>query len=256
METQKEQDMSENTPAKQAEKVTKKVTHPTLTVATAKREQAATDLRQIAKTVADSKRQADRVVGDVMWTAALTTHNVAEVSRAIGKDGVWSSQADYAKAIGFGPAYVTRLKRLGRAAVVLGVTKSSREWTFLASYADRAPVGKAIADATDSADLKRRLKPLMAEMAEHGKITTGARVPQIASEKDGEKDGEKGAEKSTTPPTLGDVRAMLRDVETAIHGLSPVEAEKAERALVKMAAGLAKRRETLAGTVAGEVVNG
>lgn len=115
-----------------------------------------------------------KVRGHVMWNAALHAHYVLDVAKAefVGEGQRWADQGQYAAAMGYGKSYGTTLKRLGRAATVHGVRRGSATWTFLASHAQRAEVGKAIAlDSTD--EFKAEVKRLAENWAKLGTVKDG-----------------------------------------------------------------------------------
>lgn len=163
------------------------------------------DLDAAVAAVVSERHAVERVAGHVMWNAALLTYNVLEVNKGeyigSGEDKPWKDQTDYVvKGLGFSKGYGTTLKRLGRAAVVHGVTRGSAEWGFLASHAQLAPVGKAIA-LDDTEEFRRLIKGYAAEMRAHGAIKGSARTPQIASEGEGEGSGEGSGESAPAPAT-------------------------------------------------------
>lgn len=186
----------------------------------------------------------DRVQGSIMWDASLLTEHVAAAE--IGKGKRFATAADYAKALGRSQAYVSRLRVLGRAAVVHGIRKGSAEWRFLCSHGDNSQIREAV-KGDDSEALRKRIKSAAAEVAEHGRITSGAKTGAKAKAKktaDEKAADKKAAAKATTPPTLGDVREALRQVESMAKTFDT--SEPVEKALRALADSLAKRRTTLA----------
>lgn len=174
--------------------------------------------------VREAAKTSDRVRGAVMWNAALLTWDVLEVHRdrwisADPSEDQFKDQTDYVvRGLKFGKGYGTTLKRLGRAIMVHGVTQGSAEWSFLASNAQLAPVGKAVA-LEDTAAFKAEIKRLAAEMREHGSITTGAREPRPASESDqsGDVDTQnRGGNGTATGDTVERVEATLDQVLSAL----------------------------------------
>lgn len=115
-----------------------------------------------------------KVRGHVMWNAALHAHYVLDVAKGefLGEGGRWQDQGQYAAAMGYGKSYGTVLKRLGRAATVHGVRRGSATWTFLASHAQRAEVGKAVA-LDDTAEFKAEISRLADNWAKLGTVKDG-----------------------------------------------------------------------------------
>lgn len=118
------------------------------------------DFDAATKQVQEEATIGAKVRGHVMWNAALHAHYALDTARGelIGEGNRWADQGQYAAAMGYGKSSGTLLKRLGRAAVVHKVRRGSATWTFLASHAQRAEVGKAIAlDSTEefNAEVKR-----------------------------------------------------------------------------------------------------
>lgn len=228
-----------------------------LTPATARKADALTPeaVREAASTVASHKHAADKVAGEVMWEAGLLTHYVVVTSKAIGAEGLWEAQGDYAKSIGFSPAYVTRLKRLGRAAVVHGVRKGSARWTFLASFADRAEVGKAVAlDDTD--EFGAVIDAIAESTRKTGKYTLPGSTEAPALE-----GGEQGANRQPSgevevteraeaervvQPTVGDVRAVLRSLAETVKSLNADDWSAVEDGVLALVSNENTRRVTLA----------
>lgn len=219
----------------------------TLTVAQVKR--GAVDVPAVLESLAAGFVITDRVQGAVMWDAALLTHYLVTADE-IGKGKTFETAADYAKKIGKSQPYVSRLKVLGRAAVVHSIRKGSAEWRFLCTHADARPIREAV-KGDDSAAVRAAIRSASAQVKEHGKITQGARTPAgeeptsdpkpraTAQEKDAQ-------EKRQPATTLGDVRELLRQVESAAKGMD--SSEKVEKALRSLADSLQKRRETLTQT--------
>jgi hypothetical protein len=186
------------------------------TVAEAKKGFA--DPVQATKDVRALKDSADRVAGAVMWNAALVVFDALGESkdRVIGDAAPFKDQTDYiVRGLGFSKGYGTTLKRLGRAAVVHGVRQGSAEWAFLASNAQRAAVGAAIA-LDDTAEFKRLIKGYAAEMREHGEIKGAARTPQVGDGTD-KGDGDKGD--GSTPAESAPREATLDDVLNALDAM-------------------------------------
>lgn len=178
------------------------------------------------QTVKSAKSNADRVVGQVMWNAALLTHSVVTSGHVgSGKDATMT-QGDYVAALGFSAAYGTALKRLGRAAVVHGVKRGTPLWGFLCSKAGDAKVGKAIA-LDDTAAALAALKGFEAEYREHGRITSGASTPRVddgtgSGEGTGsDSDGGEGTVTVTLTPAQA-VDAALQTLDAALKSL-PVD---------------------------------
>lgn len=190
------------------------------------------------------KRSADRVVGEVMYDAALAAHRIVTMTKAL-------KQGDYASRIGFSESYGNRLTRLGRAAVVHGVKPRTTLWTFLASNASHAEVGKAIA-MEDTAQAVKRLQTLAAEHAEHGKISAGARVPtpEVTPGEDGDK--------VVTDPAPAPVAATLGDVLDALDRMVKAADREAWAATENRLQAIITRENVLRSkvdsTVPGEVV--
>lgn len=127
------------------------------------------------------KGETDREVGALMWTAALGTHalfvaaTTTENPTPKAPNG-FAKQGDYAEAIGFSNGYVTKLRNLGRAAAVHGVTKASGDWGFLVANVGNAKVSEAI-KSDDTAAFRKALKTFRAQVAEHGRIIGDSKPP-------------------------------------------------------------------------------
>lgn len=197
---------------------------PTFTVGMARNGFGDADrVRETADLIREEKGNVDRIAGHVMWNAALHAYDVLEVRKSefLGKDGVWTDQTDYVlRGLGFkSKGYATTLKRLGRAAVVHGVTRGSAEWAFLASTAQLAPVGKAIA-LDDTEEFRRLIKGYAAEMKAGGKISADARTPQLPTgegEDSGETDTQNRGGSATVAGEVSERRdATLQDVLDAV----------------------------------------
>lgn len=97
----------------------------------------------------------------VMFDAALFTWDVTHRG-LIGKgEGArWATQGDYVTnaetGLGFDKSYGTQLVRLGYAVGPFNVKAGSKEWTFLAKNASKAPVGKVL--CPDALDERGRVK--------------------------------------------------------------------------------------------------
>jgi len=211
-------------------------------------------VREAAGTVLTHKSAADRIVGDVMWEAGLLTHYVTVTAKAIGSDGLWEAQGDYAKAIGYSPAYVTRLKRLGRAAVVHGVRKGSARWTFLASFADRAEVGQAV-KSDDREEFEAVIDALIESTRKAGKYAVpGAETPAIEGGEQGANRTPSGetevtereADRETVVTTIGDMREAFRVLASKVKDLSNEDWSAVEDMWESLRSNENTRRVTLA----------
>jgi hypothetical protein len=173
------------------------------------------DLDEAVRTVAAEKAAHDKIAGHLMWNAGLLAYNVLDLNRKdyVGKGKAFETQEEYVKACGWtSKGYATTLKRLGRAAVVHGVKRTSAEWTFLASHAQRGEVGKAIA-LDDSEEFAKSIKSLAAQMAEHGSITAGAKP---ARPNDGTSEGTEGTEEKPEPARVATLNDILDGLDAAL----------------------------------------
>jgi hypothetical protein len=154
-----------------------------------------------------------RVAGAVMFDASLAAWRLVHSTKAV-------SQRDYAEGTGFAASYVSRLVRIGRYVVDLGVVKGSERFTFLASHGSNARVGallKAYDDGkADKAQTMRGLDLLIAEVKEHGKITSGARTPQP---NDGTDTSDKADQAETETGTTDERAATIGDVLDALDAM-------------------------------------
>lgn len=195
-------------------KVVERATVWTITPAEVRKGKAI-DLDFATSSIRERQAEVTRAGNGVMFDAALLTHAVVAAEN-IGKGKPFATQGDYAKAIQFAPSYVSRLKYIGRAVVVHGVTKASGDFAFLCQHGSNAKVAAAVA-LTDTAEFRRLLKQYRAEIAEHGRITGDARTPQIASEKGETVEGE--VVSVTDTPVVGDpmdaVKAALKALDAA-----------------------------------------
>lgn len=192
---------------------------PIYTVAQAKSE--AFDVAAATAEVRDLKSKGDRIVGAVMWNAALTVFNAVEVHKDVvfgDAPGQFKDQTDYVvRGLGFSKGYGTLLKRLGRAAVVHGVKHGTHEWGFLASNVNKGPVSKAIM-LEDTDAFRAAIKGYRAEMEEHGEIKGAARTPQTpdgGETGNGEETGTRETPEETVakrPATVDDVLGMLDEM--------------------------------------------
>lgn len=171
------------------------------------------DLDAAVSAVVAEKSAADRVAGHVMWNAALLAFNVLESNRGdyIGAEKSWKDQGAFVEALGFSKSYGTKLRRLGRAAVVHGVKRGSGLWTFLASNVGNAAVGKAVA-LEDSTEAVAALEKMAAEMREHGKITAGARTPGGETDQTEDESTRETAQPEKREATLDDVLRTLSEM--------------------------------------------
>ena len=200
--------------ALQSKVVSDAIEAPTFTVKMAR--DGFGDLDAAVASVLAEKSAVDKGAGHVMWNAALLTYNILEVNKSdyIGADKAWKDQTDYILKIGFkSKGYATTLKRLGRAAVVHGVKQGSTEWAFLASNAQMAAVGKAIA-LDDTAEFRAAIKGYRAEMESKGAITASARTPQVP---DGSETAE--TETETEAPASEAREATLDDILAALDAM-------------------------------------
>lgn len=178
------------------------------------------DLDAAIKDVATEKSAHDKIKGHLMWNAGLLAFNVLDVNRKdyVGEGKAFETQEAFVNSLGWSSkGYATTLKRLGRAAVVHGVKRTSAEWTFLSQNAQRGEVGKAIA-LDDTAEFQKAVKGLAAQMAEHGSITAGAkpsggRPSEGESESSGEGDGSAQAREATLNDVIDALDAMLKDAD-------------------------------------------
>lgn len=158
-----------------------------------------------------------RIAGNVMFDASLAAYRLITASESM-------SQRDYAEGIGVAQSYASRLVRIGRFVVDMGVTKGSERFTFLASHGSNARVGALLKDfdegKADKAATVKGLDALVAEVKEHGKITSGARTPRPdegdrASDKADKAESETGTTE-TRVATIGDV---LDALDAMVRGL-------------------------------------
>lgn len=150
------------------------------------------DLDAATAYVRHLKGEADQSTRLSVWEAARLTHGVVaagNIGKGEGKH--YPTQGDYAREIGFSEGWVSRLKSVGRAIAVHGVTKASAEYAFLVQHAANAKVSAAI-KSEDTREFKSLLKTYMSQMAEHGRILGETRAPQIGdgTEETGEAEGE------------------------------------------------------------------
>lgn len=173
------------------------------------------DFDAATQQVKDEATVGAKVRGHVMWNAALHAHYVLDVAKGdyIGAEGRWADQGQYAAAMGYGKSYGTTLKRLGRAATVHGVRRGSATWTFLASHAQRAEVGKAIA-LDDTEAFKAEVKRLAENWQKLGTVKDGP-TPRGGQPDDGGqtpgKGGEAPEEGETREATMGELLDLLSE---------------------------------------------
>lgn len=210
-------------------KAVEKDTTGTLTVAQVKKGGGIADPAAETQRVREAVAGLARTQGGVMWDAALLVHYVVgpdtkDDAGLIGEGRAYNDQTDYVvRGLGFAKSYGTTLKRLGRAATVHGVRRGSREWTFLASNAQRAEVGRAVA-LEDTGEFKAAVKELAERMATSGTLALpkgrgGQPDDGSGTAGNGGDDAENtaAAQSGQTEMTVGECLAALSDL---VKGLS------------------------------------
>lgn len=186
------------------------------------------DAAALTAQVRDAAASVDKERGNVMWDAALLVHFVVspetkDHAGIIGEGRAYNDQSDYVvRGLGFAKSYGTTLKRLGRAAIVHKVRKGSREWTFLASNAQRAEVGRAVA-LDDTAEFKASVKELAERMSTSGTLALPKRGDARPDEGSGTAgnggdDGESQAQAQQGESTMS-VGELLAALGEAVKGL-------------------------------------
>jgi hypothetical protein len=188
----------------------------------------------------------------IMYPAALTAY-ASSVAGVWGKgEGAqYAKQGDYAEAIGYSPAMLSRLLLVGRAVVEHGIRKGSKEYAALvgsAVYRAAKDRGVDLAAAIRGDNTPAVLEALRVAMAPAPAEVEGP--PQTRAPGGDTDQTEDEADRPTAPPTVGDAREHLRAVESILRSLSDADAVKVEKALRSLADASAKRRE-VAPTVKG-----
>lgn len=221
---------------------------------------AGIDIRATVDSIGQAWRTLATGTESLMWEAALATHAVV-LADAIGADSeesprMWATQGDYADALGVSKGYVTRLKLLGRAAVVHGVRQGSADWRWLSRGGNTSKVSKVI-NGDDTAAVREAVEEARAEDERKALMSREERRAEAQRTTAVERDETESEEsRPAAPRTAGDALALLVEVESILRSLEDGPAEKVRTRLAKVAADDSKRREVLASTVTGEVVAG
>ena len=187
------------------------------------------DAAALTTAVREAAAGVDKARGEVMWDAALLVHFVVDPSTKdaagiIGEGRAYNDQSDYVvRGLGFAKSYGTTLKRLGRAAIVHKVRKGSREWTFLASNAQRAEVGKAVA-LDDTAAFKSAVKELAERMSVSGTLalpkSRGAQPDDGSGTAGNGGDAEETRAQAETGAQVMSVGDLLAALSDAVKGMT------------------------------------
>lgn len=215
------------------------------------------DVPTAMQTIGEAGRVLGRAGQTVMWDAALLTH-YCHAHGVIGKDdgALYPSQNAYAEAFGMTKSAASKSKALGRAAVIHGIRRESKAWTWLTTESNVSKVRDAL-NGDDPEAFRAALDEAMADKPKAVESGTDTREPRPATESgDAGTDGNGGTDGPTlgVVRTLGDIRAALRHVTEALPNLSDADRDKAHAAILAVVNKDRKARDKAANTVAGEVV--
>lgn len=104
---------------------------------------------QIDREVAAIVKAADKADGRKVLATSLAVHRGYEITHTLGNGDGQTGRNAYAQRIGVSPAYITKVRRLGRA-LAGGVEYADKDgfWSDLSKHVNAKPVG-AILDARD-----------------------------------------------------------------------------------------------------------
>lgn len=197
------------------------------------------------KSIAQRNAEADRSGGMLMWDASLVFGGAKRLGLiGKGEGSLWSTQSDYATAAGYsGSGMGTLLPRLSKSQD-LGVRRDSRVWTFLTKHGQSGRVGAVVKSAETGKDLIVGLNPLMAEVAETGKVAPKAGETRGAGKAASEKDGEPIP--AVTPAIPADVAHALHALRVPVHGFTAEQWTETREFFLAFVADEDRRRETIA----------
>lgn len=217
------------------------------------------DLKRSTKALEDAYGKAGK---PLMESQALTCFNVIDVSGLVGTKGdePYANQEALAQAMGLkSKGYVTRLTRVGRAMVHYGVKRGSKDYGLLATQADASLFSEVLGKkepSTLAAFREVMAKAHIYAANNGGTIPSAAAIKALEAGKDetrsaqvptgNSEPAETPKDEAPKPMTLGDILRVIHGLEAPLTALSDESAEKVWQALVNLAAGDKRKRETLA----------